>query len=349
MKTYHSIVPFLFFLLYTAFGDAQIDGQDTAVLPSLLESLPPDGIAEVVIETDLKALSKNRKTDDYQEGTMQIDIPGGTTVELPMKIRCRGKFRRMRCNFPPLKLKFKKGDLKEAGLAPMNELKMVTHCIDDGEKSRDMIAREYLAYRLYELLEPNHLQVRLVRVQYKGGSRRMSKMRHYAILVEHIEDFSSRIGLSPYERMGIMPHQMDTLQCLRTSLFQYMIGNVDFSFETCRNLELMQRSDSVIIAIPYDFDFSYLVSAPYAKPNVNLGQRELNERKMIGYPLQLSAARPVIDEFLARESDILQYTAFYPLLSVEVREKLKDYLKSFFNTLRDDAKMEQILATPVGF
>ncbi|GIV32360.1 MAG: hypothetical protein KatS3mg030_662 [Saprospiraceae bacterium] len=346
MKTIPFLVPILLWICPAATCLAQDSIPDELIHQSILDLFPNDGIGEITIHTDLKALRKNRLTNDFQAATIQIDLGSDSILELPLKIRCRGRFRRQRCHFPPLKLKFKKNDLKEAGLRPLNELKMVTHCLDDSDRSRDLIAREYLCYRLFQKLDPNHLNVRLVRVRYMGGSRRMAKIRHYAILVEDVEDLADRLDAKPFDEMGIQPHQMDTSQCLRTSLFQYMIGNTDFSFELNRNLEMLQGIDSLVVAIPYDFDFSYIVSAPYAHADASLRQRDLSDRVFIGYPASMDMARPVIEEFLQLESEIQHFTASYTLMDKKAILKLQDFLNSFFDTLRNEQNIEAILKNP---
>ena len=78
----------------------------------------------------------------------------GAAVSWRAVLSLRGKFRRMRCQFPPLRVQFKKDTLRALGLADHNDLKLVTHCMDDPDSSRENILREYLCYRLYNILTP---------------------------------------------------------------------------------------------------------------------------------------------------------------------------------------------------
>ena len=54
---------------------------------------------------------------------------------------------------------------------------------------------------------------------------------------------------------------------IQMGMFQYMIGNTDFSLKTMHNLKAVQPVDQDAILIAYDFDYSGLVDARYAVPN----------------------------------------------------------------------------------
>ena len=57
-----------------------------------------------------------------------------------MKVKARGNTRRISglCDFPPLKLKFKKEDLVEDGYSPnYKSFKLVTHCLDSKKEQQN--------------------------------------------------------------------------------------------------------------------------------------------------------------------------------------------------------------------
>ena len=54
-------------------------------------------------------------------------------------------------------------------------------------------------------------------------------------------------------------------------LFEYMIGNTDWSTYALHNMELVRKEDGDHLPIPYDFDFSGLVNTIYANPDPKLG------------------------------------------------------------------------------
>lgn len=104
-----------------------------------------------------------------------------------------------------------------------------------------------------------------------------------AMLVEHEEQVSARLGGTIKEVWGVRPDEMDADHAALMTLFQYMIGNTDWETISCRNIMLVQPSDTAakILPIPYDFDFSGLVAAPYAVPNSECGIRHVQDRYLM--------------------------------------------------------------------
>lgn len=336
-----------FFLIPVLLYSLQ-SGDTLNTKPSILDLLPTDNVAELNISTDFALLEANRKTDNYQPGNLSIKLKKENILDIPMQIKCRGKFRRMRCDFPPLKLKFKKSGLKERNLAKSNELKLTTHCLDDRALSRNNIIREYLAYRLFALLSPYSFEVRLVRVQYKGGPRKMSKIKHYGILIEDEEDMAKRYDAKRLEQMGVSPESMHRFQQGLVSLYQYMISNADYSFSLNRNIQMIQLRDSSIVCIPYDFDFSRIVNASYAKANPQLGQKRLADRIYLGFPCSLEEILPILKYYELKKEEIISFVEDFKLLDKASRVDIVDYLKTFFEEIKDLERMAKIVSNPKG-
>ena len=311
---------------------------------SIFDLLPEDQVAEVVITTDMKELEANRKTDQYQPGHIQFLLDKKIVLDMDMKIKCRGKFRRMKCDFPPLKLKFKKKDLQKKGLSELNELKLVTHCLDDRVQSQEMVIREYLIYKLYSIVSNYSFRVRLVKVRYEGQKRGLARIKHYSILVEDGEDLAARFGAERYEDMGVSPDSLDRFQELVTSLFQYMISNADYSYTMCRNTELLRLPDGKILCIPYDFDFSCIVKAPYARANAGLGQQSICDRVYLGFPRPMEEVEPVLQHFEKKKEDLFNFVDEFKFLPRNSREEIMAYLNSFFEEIKDREHIMQVIA-----
>ena len=67
------------------------------------------------------------------------------------------------------------------------------------------------------------------------------------------------------------------------SIFQYMIGNLDWSVLKSHNIALFRREDGTIIPLPFDFDYSGLVNAEYAVPPKALHLYSIRVRKYRGF------------------------------------------------------------------
>ncbi len=66
----------------------------------------------------------------YHDGTLVYYDSTGTRIEFGIEARARGHFRKnpANCNFPPLKLKFKKKTVTGTVFEGLKDIKMITHC-----------------------------------------------------------------------------------------------------------------------------------------------------------------------------------------------------------------------------
>jgi hypothetical protein len=127
---------------------------------------------------------------------------------------------------------------------------------------------------------------------------------------------------------GMQAHTFQDDNRATLSLFQYMIGNHDWSFKLNRNIEILKSDEESekVVAVPYDFDFSRLVNAPYA-------QRKEVEFPEIDPPLLEAAQR-----FLDKKEEIIALVEGLELLSRENRIYILDELKPFYKTLSKTLK-----------
>ena len=351
MKNLFALTLHAFALSVLAFPAGAVFSQETDSLASqksIFDLLPADQVAQVVITTDYKLLEANRKTDKYQPGHIQFKVKKDVVLDMDMKIKCRGKFRRMKCDFPPLKLKFRKKDLRKKGLSEVNELKLVTHCLNDRTRSRELVIREYLIYKLYSIVSNYSFRVRLVKVRYAGQEKPLSRIKHYSILVEDGEDLAERYNAEKYEAMGVNPDSLHRFQEIATSLFQYMISNADYSYTMYRNVEMIRLPDGRIVCVPYDFDFSCLVKAPYARPNAGLGQKSICDRVYLGFPRTFEEVDPVLRYYEKKKVSLMDQVHTFRLLPQQSREEIIAYLNAFFQEIKDRDHIMQVIENSKG-
>ena len=116
------------------------------------------------IEAPLSTLVKERPEQEYLDGRFFYVASNGEEQQLDLKIRVRGKYRARKstCNFPPIRLNFKKGQVKETEFAGQDKLKLVTHCQTRRSNFEQLVLREYLAYRIYQELTDKSFGARLI-------------------------------------------------------------------------------------------------------------------------------------------------------------------------------------------
>ena len=218
----------------------------------------------------------------------------GDNVSLPLTLLVRGNFRRNanNCAFPPLYLDFPKKQTKGTLFAKQNKLKLVTHC-----QAEDYVVREYLIYKLYNVVTDLSFRARLARVSYVDSLRKRQTETRWGFLIEDEDDVAKRNGLKEFKG-EIEGNVADTLSMARMAVFEYMIGNIDWSVFYRHNIRLASGPGfSKPAVIPYDFDHAALVDAPYAhalEPDNTTGLPERQYRGPL-YPGWL--LKKVFDEF----------------------------------------------------
>lgn len=318
-------------------------------IPALAQEPLPPLFAEreplrVTIEADFDQLRDDRD-EENEERPGTFTLADGTT--LPVDIRTRGNFRLRsgNCPFPPLRLDFPRDSLGGTVLDGQNRLKMVTHCRDSGPFEQNVL-QEYLAYRIYNLVTDLSFRVRLARVTYVDVAGEEDTIERWAFLIEHDDALAARLGgeeLEPEEMLH--PARVRTEVAAPLNLFQFMIGNTDYSLYELHNSVLIETPDRGVIPVPYDFDWSGLVDAPYAEPAPTLGTRNVRDRVYRGlcrpdvdYPAlfqRFQALRPEVEAMIrdqvgmtdrAREDTLEYIEGFYDVLDSE-RRRTRDIVE----------------------
>ena len=338
-------------IILFAFSTLQLWAQqkNTDSSAGIFDLLQSEELIEVDVKTDLSYLVTNKKTaDEYIDGTFSFQTSKDVTLSLPVKVKCRGRYRRMKCEFPPLKLKFKKDDLAANNLNEFNELKLVTHCIGDKKRSRDLILRECLAYNLFNVLTPNSLRAQLVKVNYLNVKGRPKKIKGWGILIEDSDELAHRLKGEKYQRMGVPIDSFNLLQEQTAALFNYMIGNTDWSRVMARNIELINSNDGIYI-VPYDFDFAGMVNAPYAVPNSSIGQKSIKERHYLGEHFENApAVQEVRQLFIHKKEAIFSTVDQTKMLSSRSKNEVHKYLEEFYQLLESNEKLHTSISKHQG-
>jgi hypothetical protein len=144
-----------------------------------------DEIIDVEIEAPFQRLSNYRPDEEEVAGKFRYTADDGNLVEFEVAVRTRGRLRRNKkvCQFPPLRLNFKKSEVKGSLFDKQDRLKVVTHC-DRGQLYEQALISEYLAYRIFNLLTDVSFRVRLARVTYTYTDTNFQSQRS-AVFTDH--------------------------------------------------------------------------------------------------------------------------------------------------------------------
>lgn len=319
----------LLFLLAAFSVGTRLYGQ-APVAPSLsvFDYLTQEEGAKIQLDLDLTALLQNRKKAEYLTAVLTDNAGKAFDVS----VRTRGKFRRRRCEIPPIKLKFAKSGLREAQLDTMNEIKLVLPCAGQ-EADEELIVREYLIYRMFESLSPDYcVRARLIRLHLKDSAKKRPQ-RMLAMLVEHEEQVSGRLRCGVFKEWGIKTEQLHTEQAALAVLFEYLVGNTDWEIASSRNMMLLQPPNGEKVRpVPYDFDFSGFVAAPYASPNSECNIRTVRDRCLMDPGISAEAFQQALRTILEAKPQLYTICRNKHLSSTGYDDVVK-YLDSFFQAL----------------
>ena len=261
--------------------------------------------------------------------------------DLQVSLRARGNFRRSKCYFPPIKMKIKKSNAKGSLFEGNKNLKLVVPCLLQQEKN-DNIVQEFIAYKFYEKISPYHFKTRMVNIEFLEVKKKKTvthKLKGF--LIEDDKRVAERFEGKSFERY-IHPKAMDDITSIQNSMFQFMIGNTDFSVAYQHNGKLLYANEK-IYPLPYDFDLCGLVDASYAIVNRNLGINSVKDRKYRGFKRDESLVEEVREQLLSKKSQFFQILDDQQSqfeLSSEF-ESSKDFLISFYEILEQDEEFEK--------
>jgi hypothetical protein len=147
-------------------------------------------------------------------------------------------------------------------------------------------------------------------------------------------------------KMG--PKQSDFTSFHRMALFEYFIGNTDWSVEFLQNVKLLaQDSNGIAHTVPYDFDHAGLVSAPYAKPAEELELSSVRERRYRGYCLpDITQLEPAIKEFIAIREKVNALYASASYLDDGYRKTVLKFIDEFYSTVGDTQRKQREFGYP---
>lgn len=320
--------------------------QDRAVERPLFAT---DSMLELTIEGPFERLTRERHAKPELDGIVRYTDAQGQEVVLDVGLSPRGNSRLDICSFPPFWLNFKRGQLPGTVFAGQNRIKLVTLC-QERDSYRDYLAQEYQVYRAYNALTERSFRVRWLRIEYvETEGRQPSSTSEAAFLIEEDWEVAERAGMEAVKVGSLRVAQLDFAGAALLYLFQYMIGNTDWSpigavagDNCCHNTKPIgpQDSDAGRIVLPYDFDQIGLINTPYARPSPAVPIRSVTQRLYRGYCAlndDLEAALQLLNE---RRSDI---EAGYAALDVSDRSRKRalTYLSDSYERINNPRRFER--------
>jgi hypothetical protein len=132
------------------------------------------------------------------------------------------------------------------------------------------------------------------------------------------------------------------------TVFQFMIGNTDWSTSYKHNIRVISGADSTRpIPVAYDFDFCGLVNAPYALPPEELQLASVRDRRYRGYCIaDLNTYSPIFDYYRKKRPELEAAVDQCEGLNKRTNQSIKDFIDSFYDILEKDKEVRYYFGYP---
>jgi hypothetical protein len=282
-----------------------------------------------------KILNHNNKKGFDMTGTFITTLPDGTKVNDQILVEKRGHFRSDFCYVPPVKLVFNYRD--SAKLYSLKSMKLVSEC-KVSQDHEQFLFKEYLAYKIYNLLCSKSFQVRLLNIKWEDTVGKKKTINEYGFLLEDLKDVAARNNCTEWKRNKLNTEQTDRNQMTMVAIFEYMIGNTDWAVTVDHNTRLILSKEDTLskpFVVPYDFDYSGLVNTYYSIPDEKLEIESVTQRVYRGFPRTMPELQTVLDTFRKQKKNIYDLINNFNYLTPRSKKEMIAFLSDFFDMIEN--------------
>jgi hypothetical protein len=320
-------------------------GVETSGLFSAIEPL------EIQVRAPWREMFREREAPEEHVGAVASLDADGSSTRIPARIRLRGVSRLERCDYPPLMLRFAAEAIESTPFAGQTVVHASVPC-KRNRKYEEHTFQEYLAYRIYQVLTPESLRVRLVRLEFLDTGNGKAIGTVDAFLVEDFNLAAERLGMSRVTDHRVPRAALSPDAAALHSLFQYMIGHTDWSVvsgppdkECCHNAILLGSiggdAASDLVPIPFDFDASGLVNTGDMRPNPALGIHNVRQRLFRGFCAHNDALTGAIERVRQTRASVESLFDDAPDdLHRAARRRSWNFLNPVYEILSDPARVD---------
>jgi hypothetical protein len=299
-----------------------------------------DESLNIILEFPVQTVLGQAADRPVVDGTAHYVNATGETISLPVQISTRGRSRLEACKFPPLSLAVKKKSAKGTVFEGQKKLKIVTHCRSN-TVFRSYVQQEYGIYRAFNVLADISFRVRPLNVTYRDTENESAEIQEPAFFIERIGEIADRTQLKRQRVRRVEATQLDPAYATLHALFQFMVGNTDWSVkmapddsDCCHNGRVLspRGESSGWMVVPYDFDQSGIVNPRYAMPAPQLGISTVRQRLYRGRCIHNDQLDGVIRLFNERRAELEE--ALFPD-GIRNVKSAADYIARFYRTIND--------------
>jgi hypothetical protein len=310
-------------------------------------------VLELTVRGPFSTINRERNKEKRYPGSIfSYTTEEGAIVDLDIDLQVRGNFRldKKVCRFAPLRIFFYKDQTRDTLFAKQKKLKLVTHCKSRSKRHQQYVLQEYLIYRMFNVLSDFSFRVRLVHVTYVDTDKKDLEQSYYGFLIEDKNRLARRLKMKTIDSHRVSYKDHDPQQLSLVSVFQFFVGNTDWSVvegekneACCHNAKLLGNDQSVYFGIPYDFDFSGLISASYAYPNPKFPIKRVRTRYYRGFCQPDTILHATLDRFRKHRDAMYSLVNNQAQLDDRVKTKSLNYLDGFYDIIENPKRLQKSL------
>lgn len=299
-------------------------------------------ILEARLDFSFRDIKKSKSDTAYFATQLYYKNEEKQWDSIKVRIRSRGNFRKENCFFTPIRMKIKKKDNAGSLFEGNQNLKLVMPC-NTSRDNNDLVVKEYLCYKLYESISPYNFSTRLMNLTLTDLRNKKSITYNVkAFIIEDDKRVAKRANgqfLKGFQRNPLF--MQDSIAAMQ-DVFQYMIGNTDWSSVMQHNVKVLLLPSKLKVPIPFDYDMAGLVDAPYAVVKESMPIKSVKDRHFRGYCRNEDLAEYVRLKYIELEP-ALWNTVRSVENQLNPKESLvvENYLKDFFTVIKNKKRYDE--------
>jgi hypothetical protein len=305
-----------------------------------------EDLLEVSMRLNITKYMKKNVKEPSQDAVLTFHFSDKDSLNKNIKVKYRGNFRFDNCGFPPMEISFKNHIHAYSDTDRIKKIKLVPHC-DGGNMSDEYLLREFLVYKLYNIISDTSYRVRLLRINYIDTENKKKPVTHYGMFIEPNNILAQRIKatevkVSNLTQRYIQPDIMD-----KVSIFNYMVSNWDWNIPYLQNVTIFKpyynASPGSGIAVPYDFDLSGIVSPYYEVLPEVYGLSSSRDRIFLGMCRTREVFQKDLEYFLSKKSELYNTINNFQYLNVRAKKDIANLLDTFYSQLENKRSMDYLI------
>ncbi|BAX80513.1 hypothetical protein [Labilibaculum antarcticum] len=306
-----------------------------------------DKLLEIELKTNLSNLL-NDIGEDRKYHKCQFRLLGNnkeSESNLDVEVMTRGNFRRRKqnCDFPPLRFKIPTEEVTGTEFEGQSKLKYVSHCQSRDDGFEQNTIKEYLIYKMYNLIDDHSFRVRLSRVLFIDALTNDS-LKKFGFFLEDKNDLASRNGKVILHYKNLKQYNMLRKNMVMLSLFQLMIGNSDWDVSRLHNIDILSMDEhSIPVAVPFDFDWSGIINQAYFTLDPQIAPDAKYKRKYKGYKWRDEELETAFSAFNELKESFLKLISQCEYLNEENKTGLTEYVLDFYELISSKKDIRDVI------